>query len=280
VSHETANEWLTIPTMSAPRLRLVLALALALPLDLACKRDQEPVRSPSTEDPIDSLTRNLLLTLRQHDEARLIELATPELADSLDGAARAELATTLEWLGAIDALTRLDEVAVSDGVERRYQLRFEHGEIELTVTTAGERVHGLQFDEAMWTQIVERAIAAAAGDLRVAEFAFTTAEGLPLKGALNPKAIYFFIAIEGLASNLREHEVSVAKAVFDGEGAQVYKEHEDEQLRIPEGEVGASGARITDSVAVPGKGSYELEIKVTDQIANVTIVHRQPFAVE
>lgn len=270
--------------MSAPRLRpLLIVLALTLPLDLACKRDHEPVQSPasSSEDPVDGLTRNLLLALRQHDDARLAELASVELAASLDEGARAELATTLDWLGAVDELTRLDDHELTNGIERRYQIRFEHGEIEVTITTAGERVHGLLFDELMWAQIVERSVAAAAGSLRVAEFAFITADGEPLPGALkNPKAIHYAIALVGLASNLREHEVSVAKVVFDAKGAQVYKEPEDEQLRFPEADVGASGGRITGSVAVPGKGSYELEIQITDRIAGDAIVHRQPFTIE
>lgn len=270
--------------MPAPRLRpLVITLALILPLDLGCKRDHEPVESPISadeQDPVDELTRDLLLALRQNDEERVAELASADLVASLDMPARLELHDTLDWLGSIDELTRVAEQPVAGGIERRYAIRFEHGEVELTVTTAGDRVEGLLFEEGMWKQIVQRAADAAAGDLRVAEFAFTTPDGKPLPTPDNAKAIHYSIALLGLAANLREHEVLIAKAVFDAKGVQVYKERENEQLRFPEADVGATGGRISGSVAVPGKGSYELELKITDQIAGATIVHRQAFAIE
>ncbi len=274
----------TIAAMSAPRLRPVLvalALALTVPLGPACKRGAAPSESPgASEDPLDGQTRDLLLALRQRDEARLTELATETLIASLDELALVELHETLEWLGAIDELARIADQPVAEGVERRYAIRFEHGEVELTITTRGDRVEGLSFEPTMWAQIVERASAAAAGSLRVAEFAFTSPDGKPVAGPADPKAIHYSIALEGLAANLREHEVSVHKTVFDGQGNPVYKEHEDEQLRFPEADVGATGARISGKVAVPSKGRYELELKITDQIADDTIVHRQAFAIE
>ena len=274
--------------MSALRLRppavLLTLLSLALGPALGCKRDATSNPSDSSasasEDQVDGLTRDLLLALRQHDDERLAELASEELAASLDEAARVELGTTLDWLGAIEKLDTIDQHEVAGGVERHYGIRFEHGKVELRVTTAGERVHGLVFDEAVWAYLVERAVDAAAGSLRVAEFSLITADGQPLAGPPDPKAIHYAIALEGLSSNLREHEVSIHKVVVDAKGAQVYKEREDEQLRFPEAEIGASGGRITGSVAVPGKGSYELELEITDRIAGDTIVHRHAFAIE
>ncbi|MFV8750568.1 hypothetical protein ACNOYE_08440 [Nannocystaceae bacterium ST9] len=268
--------------MAAPRLRpLLVALALTLPLDLACKRDAQSVEAPEAgEDRLDRLTRDLLLALRRNDEAGLPELAGAELLASLDEPARVELHETLDWLGAIDELTKLGEQPVEGGVERRYAIRFENGEVELTITSQGDRVQGLLFAEDQWRPIVERAAAAAVGDLRVAEFAFTDPKGEPLPAPSDPKAIHYSIALEGLAAELREHEVGVVKAVFDHRGAQVYKEPGEEELRFPEAEVGSTGGRISGRVAVPGKGEYELELRITDRIAGDTIVHRQAFAIE
>lgn len=266
--------------MPAPRLRpLLVALALTLPLDLGCKRDNESTQPDSQEDRVDDLTRDLLLALRQNDEERVAELATETLVASLDAPARAVLHDTLDWLGSIDELSQVSEQPVAGGIERRYAIRFEHGEVELTVITSGERVEGLQFEQVMWAQIVQRAIEAAAGDLRVAEFAFTTPDGKPLAAPTDPKAIHYSIALEGLTANLREHQVSISRAVFAGD-AQVYKEREDQKLRFPEADVGATGGRLTGKVAVPGKGSFELELKITDELAGATIVHRQPFSIE
>lgn len=267
--------------MPGPRLRALLVLvplALALPLTPACKRagsSQVP-----GEDALDQQTREILLALRQRDDERLAALATDTLLASLDERARVQLAGTLDWLGAIESLARVEESALTEGVERRYAIRFENGEVELVVTSQAERVHGLAFDEATWAQLVERALDAAAGHLRVAEFALTKPDGSPLAGPPDPKAIHYSLALEGLAANLREHEVLVRKQVFDAEGALVYKERDDQQLRFPEAEVGSSGGRITGSFAVPGKGRYRVELTITDRVAEVTIVHQHELVIE
>jgi hypothetical protein len=268
--------------MPAPRLRpLLVALALTLPLDLGCKRDAQETVVPDDQDhALDQATRDLLLALRQNDDARLAELATTDFVASLDAPARVQLREALDWLGYVDELAQVSEEAIDGGIARRYAVKFENGEVELTVSTIGDRIDGLQFEETMWAQIVERAHKAAIGDLRVAEFQFTSPEGEPLAAPTNPKAIHYSIALEGLHSELREHQVSVVKAVFNAKGAQVYKEREPEELRFPEAEVGSSGGRLTGSVAVPKKGSYELELQITDKLAGDTIVHRQPFTIE
>jgi hypothetical protein len=256
---------------------------IALTLPLGCKREeaQETVVPDAGEDGVDQATRDLLLALRQNDEARVAELTTPEFVSSLDGPARVQLKETLDWLGYVDELERVSEKSIDGGIERRYALRFENGKVELTVSTIGDRIDGLQFDEAVWAQIVELAADAAVGELRVTEFLFMSPDGKQtLPAPTNPKAIHYSIAIEGLAIELREHRVSVHKEVFDAKGALVYKEREDEELRFPEAEVGSTGGRIKGSVAVPKKGSFEIVLTITDKIAGDTIEHRQAFTIE
>jgi hypothetical protein len=269
--------------MPAPRLRSSLVvLVLTIPLDLGCKPEVQETVVPdeNEEDSLDALTRDLLLALRQNDEARIAELAAPELLASLAPPARVELHETLDWLGYVDEIERISEQPVEGGIERRYSIQFENGKVELTVTTAGDRIEGLQFDEAVWAAIVQLAADKAVGDLRVIEFEFTTPDGERLSAPTNPKAIHYTIALDGLAISLREHQVSIHKEVFDAKGALVYKEREDEELRFPEADVGSSGGRIKGSVVVPKKGSFELELQITDKIAGDTIVHRQPFTIE
>lgn len=260
------------------RALLGLALLALVPLASSCKRDS--TQAPAGDDALDQQTRDILLALRQHDDARLAELAASELLDALDERTRAQLATTLDWLGSVDTLARVEENALSEGVERRYAIGFENGEVELVVTSVAGRIRGLAFDEAKWPQLVDRAVAAAAGDLRVAEFALTNADGSPQTGKLDPKAIHYAIALEGLAANLREHDVVIHEEVFDRTGALVYKEPHDQELRFPAAELGSSGARITGNVAVPGKGEFRLELRITDRVADVTIVHVHEFALE
>lgn len=260
------------------RALLGLALLALVPGVPACKRGT--TQAPTGEDALDQQTRDVLLALRQRDAERLAELAAPELLDALDERARAQLAATLDWLGSVESLARVEEHALTDGVERRYALAFESGEVELVVTRRADRIAGLEFDAQTWPQLVERALAAAAGDLRVAEFALTNADGSPQTGKLDPKAIHYAIALEGLAANLREHEVAIHEEVFDRTGALVYKEEHDQVMRFPEAEVGSSGGRITGSFAVPSKGEFRLELRITDRVAEVTIVHEHEFAIE
>jgi hypothetical protein len=265
-------------TSCSTRALLGLALLALVPCVPACKRDT--TQAPTGEDALDQQTRDILLALRQHDDARLAELAAADLLDALDERARTQLSTTLDWLGSVESLSRVEEHALSEGVERRYALAFEHGEVELLVTSVGGRIAGLEFDAQTWPQLVERAVAAAAGQLRVAEFALTAADGSPQTAKLDPKAIHYAVALEGLAANLREHEVVVHKEVFDRSGALVYKEQQGQQLRFPAAEAGSSGARITGSFAVPGKGEFRLELRITDRVAEVTVVHVHEFAIE
>ncbi len=256
---------------------VLLAFIFVAPLVLgACDKPRSST-APAEQDSVDELTRALLVALQQNDAAALVELTSAELAGELDERARTELGRTLVWLGGVERLEQLDEREVVDGIERRYRVHFVDATSELVLTAVQGKVVGFEFDDPSWSSHVERA--ASIGDLRVAEFAFTGAEGQPIPAPLDPAAIGYSIAIEGLASNLREHEVSIGKVVLDSKGNQVYRQSADDQIRFPEAEVGASGGRITGNVAVPGPGEYELELRITDLVAGEEIVHRERFVI-
>ncbi|NJK31525.1 MAG: hypothetical protein HC927_03365 [Deltaproteobacteria bacterium] len=146
------------------------------------------------------------------------------------------------------------------------------------MTAGGGKMIGFEFDDPSWPTYVERA--ANSGSLKVAEFALTAPDGQPLTGPLDPKAIHYSIALEGLGSNLREHHVTIDKVVMDAKGTQVYRQREPDDIRFPEAEIGSSGGRLTGSVAVPGPGTYELELKIVDLVGGESIVHRHEFVIE
>lgn len=228
-------------------------------------------------DAVDQLTERLLIALRQGAREDLLALATPTLAGDLDERDVAVIARTFAWTGQLASLTVVAEQPLSGGVERRYRLAFERGEVELSVSVIGDRLEGFAFDEAVWTTMVERAAAAEAGNLRVASFAFVDLHGKPLTQPTDAAAIHYDLALEGLEAQLREHHVVIAKQVFDAAGKQVYRQNEDDEIRFSQAEPGSSGGKLSGTVKVPGPGSYVLELEIQDVVGSTTLIHRVAF---
>lgn len=259
---------------------LLVLLSCSLLLVLGgCEKSGAGTASPG-EDDTDGLTRSLLEALRANDPEAVSALATDTLKADLGSRDLAVIARTLAWLGGVASLGRGAEEPVTGGVRRSYALEFDGGSVDMRITVVGAKVEGFEFDEQRWAALVERAADASAGELRVASFDFVDAEGQPLAGALDPAAIRYALALEGLDAQLREHHVTVSKAVFDTEGNQVYRQDQNDDIRFPQAETGSSGGRITGMVAVPGPGHYELELKINDLVGAQSMTHRAAFAIE
>lgn len=249
----------------------LLVVALLLAPTLACDKNASDTQSPG-EDALDRQTRDLLDALARGDRVRAQSLANQKLALELDERTVATVGRTLVWLGPVTGLTRTHEAPVSGGVERRYRVGFDHGELTLTITFVGDKVEGFEFDEGQWDALSERALEAAAGSLRIAEFSFAA--------LLDPAAVNYSLALEGLEAQLREHHVTIDKLVFDRGGNVVYRQREPDEIRFPQAEAGSIGGTITGSVAVPQPGDYELELTITDRIGGKSLVHRTSFTIE
>ncbi|HLT36824.1 MAG TPA: hypothetical protein VK034_11070 [Enhygromyxa sp.] len=258
----------------------LLALVLLLAPLSACDKNASDSQAPVEEDAVDRLTRELLDALADGDRDRAQSLANQSLAIELDQRTVATVGRTLAWLGPITSLARRDQTPVSGGVERHYRVGFDHGELTLTVVVVGDKVEGFEFDKGQWDALSERATAAAAGTLAVARFELVAPGGKPLTGPLDPAAIHYSLALEGLDAQLREHHVTLGKLVFDQAGEVVYRQRQDDDIRFPQAETGSSDGIITGNVAVPGPGSYELELTINDLIGGKSLVHRVPFTIE
>jgi hypothetical protein len=263
------------------QLHAAAVIGLALVLALAGAGCQKPDPSPPVEqtDAVDQLTASLLVALRQGQRDDVLALATSTLAADLDERELVIIARTFAWLGQHATPTRVAEQPIEGGVERRYALSFDRGELELTVTVIADELEGFAFAEQTWADMVERAAEAAAGDLRVTGFAFVDRQGQVLAQPNDPTAINYDLTLEGLAAQLREHHVVIAKQVFDPQGQQVYRQEQDDEASFSQSEPGASGGRISGSVAVPSPGSYVLELEIQDMIGSTYLVHRVPFEV-
>jgi hypothetical protein len=270
---------LTRSVILQPMSRVALLLALATIPALACEKSDGGTEAPG-EDQVDALTRELLAALREGEGERAQGVATPTLAAALDERTVATVGRTLAWLGPIARLRSIAEQPVVGGVERRYAIAFDRGELELTVTVVAGKLEGFEFDEEPWRSLADWALAASAGSLRIAEFGFVDAGGQPIPAPTDPKEIRYSIAVEGLDAQLREHHLSVAKQVFDGRGAVVYRQRGADDIRFPQAETGSSGGRITGAVAVPGPGEYELELTLTDLVGGRALIHRIAIAFE
>lgn len=262
-----------------PRASLLAFVLLLAPL-FGCDKNASDTQTPAGEDSVDRLTRELLDALAAGDRDRAQSLSNQTLAIELDERNVATVGRTLSWLGPITSLARRDETPVSGGIERSYRVGFEHGEVTLTITIIGDKVEGFEFDEGQWDAVSERAASASAGSLRIARFELVAPDGKPLTGPLDPAAIHYSLALEGLDAQLREHHVTIGKLVFDGDGHEVYRQRQDDDIRFPQGEAGSDGGTLTGNVSVPGPGRYELELTVTDLVGGKSLVHRVPFTIE
>lgn len=255
-----------------------LAVTLLVPA-LAC--DDRPTTTPEQgDDAVDRTAKALLLELQLGDRAELVQQYPATVTADLDERNVVVIARTLTWLGHWSEFARVAEQPVVDGVERRYAVALERGELELTVTVVDGKLAGFAFAEPLWTAHVDSAAAAAAGSLRVSQFRYVDRKGKPITGPLDPTAINYELVLEGLGAMLREHHVVVRKAVFDSEGDQVYRQANDDEVRFSQSETGASGGRISGTVAVPGPGSYELELDIRDLAGSQSLTHRVPFSID
>ena len=270
------------PTCNACRPRgfrlLTLALATAAPLLTNTACDKTGTSAPEETDAVDKLAAQLLTELSQADREGVVALTTQTAAAALDEREIAVIARTLDWLGAFELLAQSEE-AVVGGIKRRYLARFDRGDLGLELTVVGDKIEGFAFDEGSWTKLSEQALEAAAGSLAIATFEFTGPEGEVIPQPQNPAAIGYAIELEGLGSQLREHHVTIDKQVFDAEGNLVYRQDTPDEIRFPQAESGSSGGRLTGSIAVPGPGRYEIELRVDDMIAGQQATHRQVFQV-
>lgn len=246
----------------------------------ACDKSGSTQAPADGADASDRLTNKLLAELAIGDRDAALALCNPSLAADLDEREVAILARTLAWLGPVEALERESEEPVAEGRRRHYLARFGAGEVGLSVTVVGAKFEGFAFDAGPWTTLVDRAAEAAAGSLRVTGFHFLDAGGKAIDDPLDPASIPYELVIEGLDAQLREHHAVIAKSVFDAEGHEVYRQSEDDDIRFPQAETGASGGRITGTVAVPGPGRYELELKIRDLVGAQAMTHRVSFAIE
>ena len=257
-------------SLLAPLVLLLLASSSA------CDKQADTTQTPG-EDAVDALTRELLDALAGAERGRAQALSNASLAAELDERTVATVARTLTWLGPITSLARSEETPIQAGVERRYRVGFERDEVTLTMTVVGGKVEGFEFDAGQWETLSERANLAAAGTLRVATFQFTGPDGRPLEQPTDPADIDYSLALDGLDAQLREHHVIIQKQVFDANEQLVYRQDRDDDIRFPQAESGSAGGTLTGSVAVPGPGRYELELKITDLVAGKSLVHRVSF---
>lgn len=260
---------------SLPSAALITALLMPA---LACEKKPTTPPAEEQDDAIDRDTKDLVWNLRVGEREELAA-SFPTLASQIDDRDLAVLSRTLTWLGQQSSFVRVGEQPLVDGVERRYTLSFEKGEIELTVSVIAGKLTGFTFEEDRWTSYVDQSAAAAAGSMRVTAFYYVDRKGKATT-VLDPKAINYELVLEGLGAALREHHVSISKSVFDEGGKQVYRQREPDEMRFSQSDTGASGGKISGTVGVPGPGKYELQLEIRDLTQEQTLTHRVKFTIE
>jgi hypothetical protein len=260
-------------------LRAVLAAVVLLPA-VACDKPTTPPPTEQGDDDVDRTAKTLLAQLQLGDPAELAEQFPGPATETLDERNVVVIARTLTWLGTWTEFKRQAEQPVVGGVERRYAITLERGELELSITIVDGKLEGFAFEPSLWDAHVDSAAEAAAGSMRVSQFRYVDRQGKPTTGPLDPTAVNYELVLEGLGAVLREHHVAVHKLVFDSAGNEVYRQWDDDEVRFSQAETGASGGRISGTVAVPGPGQYELQLDIRDIAGEQSMTHRVPFTIE
>ena len=143
----------------------------------------------------------------------------------------------------------------------------------------GEGIREIEFDEEKLKELIEHTSPGVAGQPCVCGYALMNDapqnKPFPQSDEVDPNAFMYLIGFEGLATNQQGHEVVVRIEVFDVAGALVYEE-QDREILLKD-KVGCD--YIIGRFRISSEGEFRIKLRITDRIADVTVVHEDEFTV-
>jgi hypothetical protein len=261
--------------------RVTLALMLVGACDKSGSSASGTVAAGAKQDRIDEAKTVLLTRLAAKDYAALKKHTVNPLTHDLSEAEFTDLAAIVGWLGPLQGTTVTRSDRTYGGGQRWYELQFENGgvvELEVSIDADGKLV-GFAFGGEGFEEAERGVIAEPWREFKVYDFVFLDAEGTPLPGGtpIPGERVDYELVVGGIEAFIGEHHLSIEKIVFDAGGKEVFHEPIEFDAKFAADASGIPRGVVRGHLEVPGPGTWEMDLKITDQHSQRQTDHRLKF---
>jgi hypothetical protein len=267
------------------RVPLLLALASS---PIACDKS---AGTPSTEpaaqapqDPIDVAMSSLLTHLARGDYEGLKTSTTEPLTTDLSEEAFSDLSQIAVWWGVLKSWQETETERTHGGGERWYDLQFEQGgSVQLWIAIEQDgKLMGFRFSGDGFTEAERASLAEEWREFKVYDFAYLDAEGQRLEQGqpISGNRVEYELVVGGIEAFIGEHHISVVKTVLDAKGEEVFVEPIGYDATFSANAEGIPRGVVRGYLEVPGPGSYQMKLNVTDRNSARVIDYDQAFEVK
>lgn len=254
----------------------VSGILLATGCDKSGRDSTPPVEPQQTEaqaDTCDAQLTAVVEALQSSDREAILAVADDELAADLTQTAFDDLATVVGGLGPMQSCRAT--------AEARYELEFEKGTLEASLTLADDRIHGMYFGGDAFLDAQHSALGKAALLFKVYDFYPSESDGTRREAdaTFAPGRQHFIVVVGGFQADEGEHHVTIRKTVTDGKGKVVYDSPEEMDITFARNLEGVRTATVLKYVDLDAPGTYQVKLQLADQLSGVEIEHESSFQV-
>ena len=261
-----------------------LALAVGVLLGACNKAGSSGTTSPAVQpdaDPLDKAATTLVERLQAADFEGLRSQTADPLTHDLSRAEFDDLSNIVKWLGTLQGRTETNTDMNYGGGQRWYELQFEKGdpvELEVSLDEAGKLI-GFQFSGDGYTQAERGVLAEPWREFKVYDFTLLSGDGaaLPAGTAVTGNRVEYELVVGGIEAFVGEHHLTIQKILLDASGKEMFREPVEFDTKFGEDATGIPRGVVRGHVEVPGPGTWELDLQITDQNSNRTIESRHKF---
>lgn len=269
-----------------PRVLLPSLLVALIAGSAGCQKKETKAPEPVAEnkDDIEVATDRLLSYLRKGDYGSLVGISTDPLTGDLSREAFDDLSKIVVWLGSEKSREAAHTDGEFGGGVRTYKMQFENGgplELEVSIAQTGQ-LTGFHFEGEGYGDAEQGVIAEQWRHFKVYDFAYVDSEGqdIPEGEACSGKRVDYRVVVGGIEALLGEHHLSVEKIVFDKDGNEVFHEPIAYDAKFSANAEGIPRGEISGYFEVPGPGTYEIDLLITDENASRDLDYRHPLIVK
>ena len=234
-------------------------------------------------DPLDEAMVSLLTHLARGDHGGLREQTVEPLSTDLSEEAFSDLSKIVIWWGVLQSWSEARTDRSHGGGERDYELQFERGgPVTLRVSLASDgKLIGFRFGGTGFTEAEREVIADEWREFKVYDFAYLGADGGRLAAGqpIVGNRVEYEIVVGGIEAFVGEHHLDVVKTVLDPQGNEVFAEPVGYDARFSANAEGIPRGVVRGFLEVPGPGSYQMVLAITDRNSTRNLEHRASFEV-
>jgi hypothetical protein len=235
------------------------------------------------QDPIDAAMVSLLTELARGEYEALQKTCVDPLRSDLSEEAFSDLSKIVIWWGVLESWKETKTDRSHGGGERDYDLQFERGgPVTLRVSLAEDgKLIGFRFGGKGFTEAEREVIADEWREFKVYDFGYLDASGerFPAGQPIAGNRVDYEIVVGGIEAFVGEHHLNFSKVVLDAKGKEVYSEPIEYDTKFAANAEGIPRGVVRGHVEVPGPGSYQMVLAITDVNSTRQLEHRQAFDV-